>query len=254
MLAHAAVTMRDVRGTFGRLRAACGVLGPAAFTAAWLVGMRHQEDYAVSHEHISGLAAPDAEVPHVMTTGFLALGTCTIAFAAELEHRLSLGGRLPGAGPTLLAGTGVAMIAAGVFRRDRRSNFPGPDEADGPQSWRNDVHDLAAVSSGALGIGALLALGHRFRDDPVWRPLARPAATAAVSSALLSAWFARDVTRPGNGLVQRASVTIPLGFMAWVGARMLGESPGHASASSGISSRARSTSRAIADTSSSTVP
>ncbi|HEX6844300.1 MAG TPA: DUF998 domain-containing protein [Actinomycetota bacterium] len=243
-----------MRATASRLRAACGVLGPAAFTAAWLVGMRHQAEYAVAHEHISGLAAPDAEVPHVMTTGFVALGACTIAFAAELEERLSAAGRRPGAGPTLMAASGIAMVAAGVFRRDRRSNFPAPDEVDGPQSWRNDLHDLAAVAAAGTGIGALLALGHRFRDDPAWRRFARPAAAAAGGSAVLSAWFARDVTRPGNGIVQRASVTIPLAFMARVAVQLLrapAGAPDQRSASSGINSPARSTSRAIAATSSS---
>jgi hypothetical protein len=240
------------------LRAACGVVGPASFTTAWLVATRRQPVYSVANEHISGLAAPDAEVPHVMTAGFIAFGACTIAFAAELERRLSLDGRRPGIGPSLMAGSGVAMLAAGAFRRDRISNYPMPGEPDDPQSWRNDVHDLAAVASGTLGIGALLALAGRFAGDPDWRPLARPALSAALASGGLSGWFVRDVTRPGNGLVQRASITIPLTFMARVALRML-RSPRVTSAqparraSSGISSPARTTSSAIASTSSSIV-
>ena len=35
----------------------------AAFTAAWVIGTRRQPGYAAAHEHISGLAAPDAEAP-----------------------------------------------------------------------------------------------------------------------------------------------------------------------------------------------
>src|SRR5687768_8724917 len=64
-----------------RLAALCGLLGPVAFTAAWLVAQRRQDEYQFRHEHISGLAARDANDPHVMTAGFVALGGCTVAFA-----------------------------------------------------------------------------------------------------------------------------------------------------------------------------
>jgi hypothetical protein len=231
------------------LRAACGLLGPAAFTAAWLVATRRQPSYSVANEHISGLAAPDAEVPHVMTAGFLAFGACTIAFASELEGRLAAGGREPGVGPTMMGASGVAMLAAGAFRRDRISNFPMPGEPDDAQSWRNDVHDLSAVAAGSLGLGALLALSIRFRADPAWRDLAWPAVRTAAAGAGLSGWFVRDVTRAGNGLVQRASISLPLAFMARVAVRMLRQP----SVTSGTSPIVRSTSCAIAATSSSLV-
>jgi hypothetical protein len=177
--------------------------------------------YSVANEHISGLAASDAQVPHLMTAGFLAFGACTVVFASELERRLSAGRRQPGLGPALMAGSGLAMVAAGVFRRDRISNYPMPGEPHEPQSWRNGVHDLAAVSSAGMGIAALLALAWRFSEDPQWRPYARPALAAATASGALSSWFVRDVTRPGNGIVQRASITIPLVFMARVALKML---------------------------------
>jgi hypothetical protein len=208
-----------------RIRAACGLIGPAVFTAAWLVGTRRQRGYSVAHEHISGLAAPDAEDPHVMTAGFVTLGVCTVAFGAELDRRLSRGGRRAGPGPALMAAAGVATVALATFRRDRRSNYAPPGETETPPSWRNDLHDVSAVASGALGLASLLALAARFRRDPAWRPLARPAALAALSSGGLSAWFARDVVRPGNGIVQRASVTIPLSFMARVSLRLLRTGP-----------------------------
>jgi hypothetical protein len=45
--------------------------------------------------------------------------------------------------------------------------------------------------------------------------------TAALSSAVLDLVFASDVTRRGNGLVQRVSVSLPLGAMARVASWML---------------------------------
>lgn len=195
------------------------MLGPVAFTAAWLVAQRRQDDYQVRHEHISGLAAKDANDPHVMTAGFVALGSCTVAFASALERRL---GPRAGAGPALIGVAGLATIVAGLFRRDRRSNFPTAGEPEG-QSWENDVHDAAAIVGAVAGTTGLLALAPRLARDPAFRDLARPALGAAGASAGLSTWFLRDVVRPGNGLLQRANTTIPLAFMARLAVRVLAE-------------------------------
>lgn len=193
------------------------MLGPAAFTAAWLVAQRRQDEYEVRHEHISGLAAKDANDPHVMTAGFVVLGGCTVAFASSLERRL---GPRAGLGPALIGVTGLATIVAGAFRRDRRSNFPAPGEPEG-QSRENDVHDAAAVVGGVAGTLGLVALAPRLARDPAFRDLARPALGAAGASAGVSAWFLRDVVRPGNGLLQRVNVTIPLVFMVRLALRMM---------------------------------
>ena len=201
----------------GRVGAACGVLGPVAFTAAWLLAQRRQDEYQVHNEHISGLAARDATDPPLMTAGFLALGSCTVVFASALERRL---GPRTGMGPALIGVAGLATIAAGLFRRDRRSNFPPPGVPEG-QSWVNDMHDLAAAVGGAAGTAGLVALAPALAREPALRDLARPAIGAAGASAGISAWFLRDVVRPGNGLLQRANVTIPLAFMARLALRML---------------------------------
>jgi len=206
----------------GRLGALCGVLGPTAFTAAWLVAQRRQDEYQVRHEHISGLAAKDANDPHVMTAGFVALGGCTVAFASALERRL---GPRAGVGPALIGVAGLATIVTGLFRRDRRSNLPAPGEPEG-QSWENDVHDTAAVVGGVAGTLGLVALAPRLGQDEALRDLARPALGAAGASAGLATWFLRDVVRPGNGLLQRVNTTIPLAFMARLAVRMLRQ-PGH---------------------------
>lgn len=203
----------------GRAGALCGLLGPAAFTIAWLVAQRRQDEYRFRHEHISGLAAKDANDPHVMTAGFVVLGGCTVAFASALDRRL---GSRAGSGPALIGLAGLATIVAGLFRRDRRSNVPPPGEPAG-QSWENDVHDAAAVAGGVAGTVGLLALAPALARDPALRDLAKPSVAAAGASAGLSTWFLRDVVRPGNGLVQRANTTIPLAFMARLALRLLNE-------------------------------
>jgi Protein of unknown function (DUF998) len=212
--------MPRVRGLASTIRTLCGLAGPAAFTAAWAIGARRQERYEVAHEHISGLAAPDAEASLVMRAGFLALGTATVAFAWELHDRLDTPGRPAGLGPALLGAAGVATVVGGIATRDRMSNDPLPGAPSG-QSATNDVHDVASVLGGAAAAAGLLALGRRFHGDPAWPGVARQAVSTALTSSILSGWFLSNVTRPGNGLVQRASVSIPLGFMARTATRML---------------------------------
>jgi hypothetical protein len=202
-----------------RMGALAGLVGPAAFTIAWILAGRRQDEYRIRDEHISGLAARDATDPEVMTAGFLALGACTVAFGAAIERRLA---PRSGWGPALIGAAGLATVAAGLFRRDRRSNFPVPGMPPG-QSWENDVHDAAGVAVAATGTAGLFALAPRLASDPSLRPLARAAISAGLASLGLSTWFLRDVVRPWNGVVQRVSVTVPLAFMARLALRLLRE-------------------------------
>src|SRR5262249_40104931 len=128
--AAAPVTWRPSRS-----RAACGLIGPLAFTTAWALSRRRHEMSSVPGPHITGPAAPDARHPHLMTAGFLALGACTIAFARELHGWL--GGRRAGPGPAMLGLAGAATVSAGLLRRDRMSNTPPPGMEGVPQSRTN---------------------------------------------------------------------------------------------------------------------
>jgi hypothetical protein len=202
-----------------RLRTACGLIGPLAFTAAWALSGRRQEVYSVRDEHISGLAAPDARHPQLMTAGFLCLGACTIAFAREL--RGSLGGRGAGPGPALLGVAGAATISAGILRRDRMSNTPPPGLEGLPQSWRNDGHDLSSVLAQTASFLGMLFLARRTARDARLAPLAPWAVGGALVGGATMGYFASRTSRPGNGIVQRVGVSIPLTFMAGAAVRML---------------------------------
>ena len=207
-----------------RLLAACGVAGPAAFTAAWVVSGRRQVGYSIRHEHISGLAAPDARDPQIMTAGFLTLGASTIAFAWELQRRLG-GAPRAGIGPGLIAGAGASVLLAGLLRRDRMANvLPGETEPY-RQSIVNDGHDDASIVGQTCTVLGLLALARRFRGDPVWGDLRLPALVSAVLTGGLGAVFASETARPGNGIVQRVGISTALAGMAATGVRMLRTGP-----------------------------
>jgi hypothetical membrane protein len=198
---------------------ACGVLGPAAFTVAWAAASARQPGYSLANEHISGLAAPDARSPSVMTAGFWALGASTVGFAAALDRRL--GGR--SIGPALLGASGLAICAAGSLRRDRMSNWPMPGEPPRRQTAVNDAHDLSSVLAHVCATTGLLATARRMRQEPGLRDLALPTAAAALASSGVMSYFARDVVRPGNGIVQRIGISVPLAFTSRLAVRLLRE-------------------------------
>lgn len=218
--------MRTIRrmSSFTTLCAWAGIAGPAAFTAAWTVSSVRQAEYSIAAEHISGLAAPDARNPHVMTAGFLALGVCTTAFARALEE--GLGGRhRAGVAPVLVRAAGLGVLAAGTLRRDRLLLRP-PDGVIHRQSWRNDGHDIASAVVYGTVVAAPLALAWHCRDDPEWRVLATPAAATSAMAGILLAVYATGVLEPWNGIVQRVAVTVPGAAMAVLSTRLLRRAAG----------------------------
>ena len=203
----------------GRLRAACGVVGPLSFTAAWVFATLRQGDaggYSLAREHVSGLGAPDAAAPAVVNGGFVALGACTIAFAGALEAEIapSCPGRDAGPLPEgrLLRAGGAACAVAGVLRRDRMLLAPPPGAPLAP-SWRNRGHDIAsAVGYGTLVVVPLL-VGLRLRAARRAQGARRAFVTCGLAAASLGL-FASGATRPLDGVVQRVTLTVPLWWMA----------------------------------------
>ena len=204
-----------------RLRLATGIAGPLVFTAAWVGATLRQHghgEYHVAREHISGLAAPDARHPRLMTAAFLVLGVTTNLFGAALRDHL--GGReRAGMGPRLVRLAGLATVAAGVLRRDRM--LLGLPEGVARQSWHNDGHDLASGVIYASLVAAPVALARRFRHDAEHERLRGPALTTSAVTAAVLAVFASRRVEPYNGLVQRFGVMIPALASAGLAARLL---------------------------------
>jgi hypothetical protein len=208
-------------GDLERMRLATGIAGPLVFTAAWVGATLRQHghgEYHVTREHISGLAAPDARHPRLMTAAFLVLGVTTNLFGAALRDQLG-GAERAGMGPRLVRVAGLATVLAGVLRRDHM--LLGLPEGVARQSWRNDGHDLASGVIYASLIAAPVALARRFRDDVEYEPLRAPALTTSALTAAVLAVFASRRIEPYNGLVQRFGVTIPALASAALAARLL---------------------------------
>ncbi|HKA05185.1 MAG TPA: DUF998 domain-containing protein [Acidimicrobiales bacterium] len=210
---------RAAKPWWRRASAAAGLAGPALFTLAWAVNGQRQSAYPIADEHISGLAAVDADHPTSMIAGFVVLGAATIAFSAEL--RRVLGGRRAGWGPVLLGLGGAAAVAAGLLRRDAVLLHPPGRAGDYVQSWHNNGHDVAAGVIYVSTVVAPLLLAWRFRKDPQWSGLVPVAVASSVAGVVLMTIFATDVDRHGNGIVQRVMVTLPQLFMAGLAVRLV---------------------------------
>ena len=198
-----------------RLRAAAGVAGPVAFTAAWVAASLLQAGHGAAEVQISGLAAPDARDPRVMITGFVVLGSCSVAFGSALYSELGGAGRA-GPGPRLIQVTGVLTIAAGLLRRDRMLLT-----APAGESWHNHAHDLVSVPIYLALVAVPLLLARRFRGDPRWSPLCVPLAAGSLATLAVLVMFLGGASPAADGVLQRIGVTLPLAALGAVALRLL---------------------------------
>jgi hypothetical protein len=201
-----------------RLRAACGVLGPLAFTGAWVAGSLRQAGHSMAEVQLSGLAAADARDPGIMIAGFVLLGGCAVVFGSAVEEALGGRGRA-GPSPRVIRASGAAMVAAGLLRRDRM--LLDPPAVAMAASWHNQLHDLASAAAYGAAIVAPLLLARRLGGDPELAALRRPLLASGLATAAVMALFVSPALAPWAGIVQRVLVTIPLAGMVAVACRLL---------------------------------
>jgi hypothetical protein len=202
-----------------RAGAVAGVVGPAAFTLAWIAAAFRQPGLPFSAAQISGLAAANARDPWLMISAFLLLGSCSMGFGAAL--RSALGGPDAGLGPRLIQLAGVLTIATGLLRRDHVLLTAGPE------SWHNQAHDVISAAAYVLLIAAPLLLARRFRLDRQWRGLTAPLIAAAVAAAALLGAVYAEPNGSWAATLQRIAVSLPLAATLAVAIRLarLGGSP-----------------------------
>jgi len=193
--------------------AIAGVIGPAGFTAGWIVAACRQHGLAFSAPQISGLAADNARDPWLMISAFLLLGGCAIGFGAAL--RAALGGRAAGPAPWLTELAGVLTIAAGLLRRDHLLL------AAGPESWHNQAHNLISAGVYVLLIAVPLLLARRLRHDRRWNGLSGLLVAAAVAAAALLAALYAEPNGSWAATLQRIGISLPLAAIVAVAFRLI---------------------------------
>jgi hypothetical membrane protein len=197
------------------------VLGPIAFTIAWIVGAVVQDEYSVRREDISALAALDAQNAWIMITGFLLLGAGMIALGAGLAGALKGGPATVGSILVVVAGVGI--IVAGLARNDCSSELDAcADRVEaGDVSWHHATHDLASLVVFLALVAAPLVFARAFRGDQSWRDLRTYSLITGVLGLVLLVLFLTGVAGSWNGLLQRVFVTVLFLWIAVLGARLI---------------------------------
>jgi hypothetical membrane protein len=185
-----------------RVAALGGVIGPAAFIAAWIVASIIAPHYSTSDDAISELAAVGTDTRVLMTGGFLAVALGAIPYAIAL--RSALGGRAWMAA----VGTALAMVLLTVFPLGR-------------SAATDHFHGIAAlIGYIALAVTPLLAI-----PPLLVRAKRRIAALGVLTAALLTAAVLLSDTTPFTGLFQRIGLTTGQAWIAGSALAMALRSP-----------------------------
>lgn len=166
-------------------RAWAGIVGPAAFIAAWWALGSTSSGYSPIHDPISRLAAIDAPTRPVMTAGLLVFAAGVVAYVPVLRTRFSAGAARA-ATITALATVGIAAFPLGGI---------GGDE----------VHAVVAgVAYAAWAATPLLAGRAQLEHGD------RTAATVSIATGIAVAVMltVSVVVQDGTGLTQRLGLTL----------------------------------------------
>lgn len=144
----------------------------------------------------------------VQVANFLVSGAMVVAFAVGLRRDLGTGWA-----PRLVAGYGLGLVAAGIFRADPALGFPiGTPDGPGSVSW----HGIAHLASGAVGFGCLIAacfvVGRRYARDG----RTGFAAYSRVTGIVFLAGFVAVATGAGAVWANLAFVGSVLAAWAWL--------------------------------------
>jgi len=115
--------------------ALAGIVGPAAFALAAVIGGLTKSGYSPVHEYVSALAATGSSVRTLMTIGFFALGIGILVFAVAVRRLRPAAVLLA----LVLTVSGVGTLTAGTFSCD-----PGcPTKGD--ITTHQQLHNVSSV-------------------------------------------------------------------------------------------------------------
>lgn len=169
-----------------RTAALGGVIGPAGFIGAWVIGAAITEaPYSSIDDAISRLAAVGSDTRWVMTAGFVTFGMSLPVYAWALRSTI------PGRAWITATVTGLATLAVAAAPLDRSGMV------DSVHGIFAGIGYLALAATPLLAHAPLLALGHR--------RLARLGLAAGLTSAIALTLTATNLP---TGLFQRIGLTV----------------------------------------------
>ena len=187
-----------VVGMRNRVRTAAlgGLIGPAGFISAWVIGAATTSvPYSSIDDAISRLAAVGADTRWLMTAGFVTFGLSLPVYAWALRSTV------PGRAWITATATGLATLAVAATPLDRS------DMIDRLHSIFAGIGYLTLAATPLLAAPPLFMMGHQ--------RLARSGIAAGLTSAIA---LALTTTGLPTGLIQRVGLTVS---DAWIIATVL---------------------------------
>jgi len=179
-----------------RTAALGGVIGPAGFIGAWVVGAAATSaPYSSIDDAISRLAAIGSDTRWLMTAGFVTFGLSLPVYAWALRSTV------PGRAWITATATGLASLAVAAAPLDRS------DTVDRLHGIFAGIGYLTLAATPFLAAPPLLAMGHRH--------LARSGIAAGITSVIA---LVLTTTGLPTGLFQRVGLTVS---DAWIVATAL---------------------------------
>ncbi|MEW2352251.1 DUF998 domain-containing protein [Spirillospora sp. NPDC029432] len=202
----------------------CGAVAGPLFTLAYLAEGATRTGYDPTRHPVSSLAL--GEHGWTQTANFLVAGSLTLAFAAGMWRAPRPAGG-PLFGPLLIGVWGAGLIGAGLFRSDPVSGYP-PGTPDRLQyTTLGILHDAFSLAGFAALIVACFVFTRRFLRAGSRTRAALSAAAGVLFVVLLqlsgSAFSQNADLVDHGGLLQRAAVTVGLGWMTWIALHLLRE-------------------------------
>ena len=161
---HRRADVCDPRVAVTRSLLGYGPLAGAVYLASGLAQALTRDGFDLTRHDLSLLANGPLGWIHVTT--LVVTGLMTVAAAAGVSRALR-DGRGPGWAPRLLAGYGLALVAAGIFVADPMDGFPVGTPAGPPSemSLSGLLHMAAGGTGFACLVAATLVLGGRFARE-----------------------------------------------------------------------------------------
>ena len=150
----------------------------------------------------------------IQITNFVLTGLMTVAFAVGLRRALGTGRGATWA-PRLVAGYGLSLVGAGIFRADPALGFPAGTPQDATAvSWHGMLHFVCGGIGFSCLIAACFVIARRFATEgrPGW------AAYSRVTGVVFLAGFAGIASGAGNAGTVLAFVAAVVLTWGWVSA------------------------------------
>jgi Protein of unknown function (DUF998) len=177
-----------------------------------LVQALTRNGFSLAHDEWSLLAV--GHLGWIQTVNLILTGAMTVTGAVGFRRAV---GRSATAGrwaPRLLAGYGIALIAAGIFRADAADGFPPGTPAGRPAhvSWHGPLHLL----SGSIGFACLIAACFVVARMYARRGNRRAAVASRVIGAAFTVAFAGIASGAGHAAVNLAFTAAVIASSAWL--------------------------------------